>query len=118
MAGDGFRIGDIRVKVCLEEISESILRVSVLPANESVSAVFSRFDLADRPWGESSVASDGHGASASVSTRSFSAKIAAEPFSIEVAAGGKRLQTLEIDGQTGDLRFSLGTGPLFGLGHG
>ncbi len=120
MAGDGLRIGDIRVKVCLEEISESILRVSVLPANESVSSVFSRFDLADRPWGESSVASDGHGASASASasTRSFSAKIAAEPLSIEVSAGGKRLQTLEIDGQNGDVRFSLGSGPLFGLGHG
>ncbi len=118
MAGDCFRIGDIRVKVCLEEISESILRVSVLPANESVSSVFSRFDLADRPWGESSTASDGFDKTESISTQSFSARIAAKPFSIKVSRGGKQLQSLEIDSENGEVRFDLGSGPLFGLGHG
>ena len=50
-----FRISGEKVKICLQEISDKTLRLSLLPAGESVREVFSTLDLADREWPEPSL---------------------------------------------------------------
>ena len=47
-----FRISGEKVKICLQEISDKTLRLSLLPAGKSVREVFSTLDLADREWPE------------------------------------------------------------------
>lgn len=106
------------VKVCMESVSAKTLRVSLLPAAESVRDVFSAYDLADRDWGEASTATVGCEASPQFQFGEFGVKVSYSPIRLEITYRGKPLQVLDICEKTGTVSFPTGSGPLFGLGHG
>jgi len=137
------KIAGVPVKVCLDAISKKTLRVAVLPRNESVKKTFSAIDLDEREWGEprlsvSEAGGDGKFVakydrhiveidSVSISNDND----ATEPdffkvsvtdgnvsFAINITRGGRILQQLTVSKTTGAVKFPLGGGRLYGLGHG
>jgi len=103
------------VKVCLSLISEQTLRCSVLPVGERVTDVFSALDLDDRVWTEPDCVLTQAGDAV---LGEFSVSVTEEPFAVSVFRNGETVQTVTFDADTGDASFPLGSGALFGLGHG
>lgn len=106
-------IKGVAVKACIEQLTPRTLRIATLPVSESVKDVFSTLDLAEREWGEPAQAVTGD---AVVQAGCFTVEI--KDMTYRVMREGKIIQTLSIDGQTGEVRFPLGGGHIFGLGHG
>lgn len=109
---------DTQVKVGLQLLSDKVLRVAVLPLGESVREVFSTLDLRDGDWPEPDVVSDGSPGHTSLRLGGFSVAISAAPLTITVSRRGRVVQKLCFDQADGHIRFPLGDGRLFGLGHG
>ena len=118
-----FRISGEKVKICLQEISDKTLRLSLLPAGKSVREVFSTLDLADREWPEPSLSLGSlknvknDGVSKALRIGNFTVKLEGTPLQAAVYREGRFLQSLTFC-ETGEVTFPLGGGKLFGLGHG
>ena len=113
-----FSLSGVQVKVCLQELSAKTLRVSVLPRGESVRDVFSTLDLKDGCWPEPAIATDGADGNRSFAVGDYTVSITPDPLTVTAVRRGKVVQALSFDGKTGAVRFPLGAGRLFGLGHG
>ena len=109
-------IDQTRIKFCFQDVSDQTLRISMLPENQSVSHVFSSMDLADRFRGQEQ---EGQSITAPgvFKTEHFQINLD-EQLTLTVSRGGKNIQRLCVDAQTGSVGFSLGNGPIWGLGQG
>lgn len=108
-----FSIQKRSVKFCLDTISDKVLRISVLPVEESVKAVFSTIDLTDKhEWNESPVSTVSAGQYA---IGGFTVVIS--DMTAEILKDGKTVQKLSID-EEGKIAFPLGKSHIFGMGHG
>lgn len=108
----------VQVKVCLQLLSHKVLRVTVLPIGESVMNIFSTLDLRDGISPEPDLVSDGSQGSSTLALGVFTVHIGSAPLCISVRCDGRLVQSLCFDEAHGYVRFPLGKGPLFGLGHG
>ncbi len=108
-----FSIGGVPVKACFEALSDKTLRISLLPAGESVKDVFATLDLAERSWNE-----PGQSLTDACKLRAGNFEIDAKELRFSVRWNGKPVQTIAVDPDSGHVQFPLGAGRLFGLGHG
>lgn len=113
-----YRVFDRDVKLAIQTLSEKTLRISLLPAEESVKDVFSTLDLENREWTEPSLCLNGSEGTQTVHAGEFAITVEPEPLKIQVSRKGHPVQDLSVCGETGSVYFPLGKGALFGLGHG
>ena len=83
-----FIISDIRVKVCLQPLSDKTVRVSVLPAGERVTDVFATLDLRDGCWPEPTVVADGSGGDAFL-VGGYTVTVTPDPLAIRLVRRGR-----------------------------
>lgn len=114
-----YTIQNTPVKLCFQPLSARTLRISLLPAGESVPQVFSTLDLsAAYHWEEPAVSLDGSAESPRLAIGDFCVSVSEHPLSVTVQRSGKLIQTLSFCETSGQVSFPLGQGALFGLGHG
>ena len=113
-----YRIADKEVKLCFQALSNKTLRMSVLPAGESVRSIFSELDLDSRNWTEPSTVLNGGEEIHKVVVGEFTIEIGENPFTITFFRRGRQVQELTLSRESGDVAFPVGDRVLYGLGHG
>jgi alpha-glucosidase/alpha-D-xyloside xylohydrolase len=107
------------VEVVLSAVSARALRLSVVPLSDGVpQPIPDDGSLVQQEWGPACGRLRVLERDAAVRCGDWNVKLARDPLSITIEAGGSRVQQLRIDAQTGAVAFALGQGPLLGLGQG
>lgn len=119
-SAQGLRIGNKPAELTVTEIGDGTLRVSLLPSGDPAAAA---------KLEGSTVLHIEHPGKPALKLRSLPSaktlrigrqqiKLSPSPLRVSLQTGGVTIQELEIDEASGKIRFSLGSGPIFGLGEG
>jgi alpha-glucosidase (family GH31 glycosyl hydrolase) len=121
------RIAGRPVEVRITPASAVTVRVTVVPAGTS-SDIRGDGALVERAWPAPAARIRTRGREQTIRSGDLSVHLSAplvqsgehsaDAFGLQITAGGRIGQRLSIDSQSGALRFTLGDGPLLGLGEG
>ena len=108
------------VEVALFAVSSQTIRVTVQPIeNGQPQAIPQDGALVKASWGEPLARLRTLASPRTLKSGNLQAKLFANPLTVRVeTAGGQLVQEFKIEDASGNLSFSLGSGPLFGLGQG
>lgn len=108
------------VEVALFAASSQIIRVTVQPIeNGKPQAIPQDGALVRASWSMPLARLRSLSSPCTVKSGNLQARLSANPLTVRVeTAGGQLVQELKVDDESGNLSFSLGSGPLFGLGQG
>ncbi len=109
-----------QVEVALFAASSQTIRLTVQAIeNGEPQAVAQDGALVKTSWGEPLVRLRTLASPCTVKSGNLHAKLSANPLTVRVeTVDGQLVQELKVDDVSGNLSFSLGSGPLFGLGQG
>jgi alpha-glucosidase (family GH31 glycosyl hydrolase) len=114
----GVRVAGRTVEVHVALAGEHTLRVSIVPIeNGGPAAIVNDGALQARNWPKPArIVPSARGTD--LSRGHFQVHVSGDPLSVRITTAGRLTQLLRVDGASGALTFSLGHGPVFGLGEG
>jgi len=108
------------IQLAITPIGGKIIRISIVPLDAGrAAAIPSDGSLVQEDWGAAAARLSSLKARQTIDCGVNRVEVSADPLSVRIQAnGGRLIQQLRFETQTGSFTFSLGDGPIFGLGEG
>ncbi len=116
--GGEIRVAGLPVEIVVAPVSAETVRISLQPIdNGRLRPIPDDGSLVQPAWGEPAARWRGP-SSRTAHSGNLTVNLAPDPLTIGIEAGGRVVQKLRIDRDTGVVWFTLGDGPILGMGQG